>query len=88
MQLAAVPLLLPLHAVLLLGGLDGAPHRLLLLVLGLQLPLQVEVELPLALDALLLHVADDALVHCLESQGSLVSGWSDNLKRAIGNVMV
>ena len=47
--------------------LDRAAHRLLLLVLGLQLPLHVKVELALALDALLLHVADDALVHGLET---------------------
>lgn len=65
---------LPLHAVLLLGGLDGAPNCLLLPILGLQLLLQVEVELPLALDALLLHVADDALVHCLWNADAAVSG--------------
>jgi len=44
--------------------LDGV-HALLLLVLRLELALHVEVELALALDALLLHVADYALVHGL-----------------------
>lgn len=38
---------------------------MLALVFLLENPLHVEVELPLALDALLLHVSDDALVHCL-----------------------
>lgn len=41
------------------------PHALVLLVLGLQLLLQVEVELALAFDALLLHITDHALVHRL-----------------------
>lgn len=41
------------------------PHCLLLLVLGFELPLDIEVGLALALDALLLHVTDHALVHCL-----------------------
>lgn len=51
------------------GKLDhvarSRPHRLLPLVLGLELLLQLKVELALALDALLFHVADDALVHGL-----------------------
>ena len=40
-------------------------HTLFLLILGLELPLHGKVELALALDTLLLHVADHALVHCL-----------------------
>lgn len=42
-----------------------APDALLLLVLGLERPLQVKVELALLLEAHLLHVADHALVHRL-----------------------
>lgn len=46
----------------------------MLLVLCLEGPLHVEVELPLALDALLLHVADDSLVHRLYKVSPLVFG--------------
>lgn len=35
-------------------------------VLLLELTLHVKVELALTLDALLFHVSDDALMHCLE----------------------
>lgn len=35
-------------------------------VLFLQLPLHLKVDLSFSLEPLLLHVADDALVHCLE----------------------
>lgn len=46
------------------------PHRLLAAVLGLEGALRVEVELALLLEALLLHVANDAFVHGLgEGQG-------------------
>lgn len=82
MQPIGLLVMLPLDTVLLLSGLYGAPHRLFLLVLGLQLPLQVEVELPLALDALLLHIADHALVHCLGRRDAIVSV----LKRSKGGV--
>lgn len=47
------------------------------LVLVFEGPLRVKVKLALALDALLLHVADDALVHGLAFAGSdkVQQGW-------------
>ena len=59
----------------------AVPHCLLLLVLGFELPLDIEVGLALALDALLLHVTDHTLVHCL------MLGVVSYLDRDISNLL-
>jgi hypothetical protein len=44
---------------------NSAVDSLLALVLGLERPLHIEIQLSFGLDSLLLHVPNDALVHCL-----------------------